>query len=259
MSQENTNQGLAQLLRGGRPALGFWAGLGSAEAIEALGVLGADWILIDCEHGAASLDSITPLLRALAASPTTAIVRPPSADPVAVSRLADAGAGGVLLPRIKTAAEVQRAVAAAHYPPRGTRGIGPWRASGYFTDFKNYVESTHQDFVVAAQIETNEAVAALVEIGAIDGIDALFIGPADLSAAMGHFPDTNHPEVEAVYARVRAACQQNGVAAGFYCTSGKAAAQRLAEGFTMVSVCSDIAAITSAAGRQLNAARTPSE
>ena len=246
---------LIERLHQGETCLGLWANLGSATSIEAMGFLGADWILIDGEHGAASQDTIVPLLRALSASETPAIVRVPKADPVLVQRLADAGASGVLLPKIKTVEEVSGCIAASRYPPAGDRGIGPWRASSYFTRFPEYYKEANESFVVAAQVETLEAMEVLDDLAALEGLDSLFVGPADLSAAYGHFPDTSHAEVEAAYTRIIEACNKNSISPGFYCNSGKEAAHRIAQGFRMVSVGTEIGAIVQHNSRQLRRAQ----
>ena len=234
-------------LQGGHAAIGLWIGLDCPAAVEALSRAGLDWLLLDCEHGAPSTETLVPLLQAFGDSETSAIVRVPSADPVILQRVLDAGAEGVLLPQIRTAEEVERAVAATRYPPDGTRGIGPYRASAWFAEFPDYFAEGAKQITVIAQIETKEAVDHLDDIAAVEGLHGLLIGPADLSASLGHFPNTRHEECEAVAQRVVDVCQQHGLAAGYYCNGGADAKARLDQGFRLVNVGSDFGQMVRAA------------
>lgn len=250
---------LKRLLREGKPAWGVWTQLGSANVAEALSQLDIDWILLDAEHGAAGVDQMMPQLRAVAASaalgpdspPPTALVRVPTTEPIGIRRALDMGAGGVIVPLIKTAEEVAAAVAATRYPPSGTRGIGPFRASGYYTDHRDYYENSADRTVFVAQIETRESVENLEQILEVPGLDAVLIGPADLSSAFGTYPDREAPEFLAAVARVAELATKAGVAAGYYCANGEEAALRRAEGFTMLSVSVDINLLTGGLRRAL--------
>ncbi len=257
---------LKRLLREGKPAWGVWTQLGSASVAEALSQLDIDWILLDAEHGAAGADQMIPQLRAVAASaalgssspsspPVTALVRVPTTEPIGIRRALDMGAGGVIVPLIKTAEEVAAAVAATRYPPSGTRGIGPFRASGYYTDHRDYYENSADQTVVVAQIETRESVENLEDILQVPGLDAVLIGPADLSSALGTYPDREAPEFVQAVARVAKLAAKAGVAAGYYCANGEEAALRRAEGFTMLSVSLDINLLTGGLHRALKLGR----
>ena len=243
---------LKQKLASGKPAYGVWSAFGSPAVVEAIAQLEAyDWVLIDCEHGLGSADSCAPLLCSLAGGSATALVRVSSADPSIVSRVLDAGAEGVVIPKVRTAREVEELVGACRYPPVGTRGIGPLRASGYFVHARQYFEKANQEIAAIVQIETREAVEELDDILAVDGLDAIFIGPADLAAALGHFLDAEHEEVRTCVQEILDRAKKAGVPAGYYCSSGREARARVDQGFLMVNPAHDVAAMLSGLRREM--------
>jgi 2-dehydro-3-deoxyglucarate aldolase len=244
---------LKERLGNGQPQFGVWSQLGSPNVVEAISCLQVDWILLDCEHGAPAYDTLVPLLQAMQTSETSSIVRIPSCDPVAIARVCDMGVEGILLPRVETTEQVAEAVAATRYPPGGTRGIGPWRASRFGTD-----PSLFQDpfpVAVIAQVETLGALDNLDSILAIVGLDGVLVGPADLSAALGHFLDMQHEEVKQADARIAAAAKKAGKVAGYYCNTGAQARERIDQGFNMVNVTSDVGSLMHGVRSQLKAAR----
>jgi 4-hydroxy-2-oxoheptanedioate aldolase len=220
-----------------------------------MGHLGADWLLIDCEHGAASQDNVLPLLQACAMSPATAVVRLPSSERALLGRVLDMGAEGVLVPCVRSRSEVEAVVGACRYPPAGIRGIGPLRASAYYREFLPYWQRANEEVLVAVQIETREAVADLDSILSVRGLDAVFVGPADLAAAYGQFPDTGSDAMERLVEEIAARAKRAGVPAGFYCGSGNEARRRASQGFNMVSVGIDLGALTRGLERELERAR----
>ncbi len=243
-------------LRASEPAYGVWAALDSTAVLEALGNLDLDWVLIDCEHGMASADHCWPQIQALAASTATAIVRLPTADSVLAARVLDSGAGGILVPRVDDAATAERMVAACRYPPAGRRGIGPHRASGFYTRVPEYLASANDEIVVAVQIESREAVERIDEILAVPGLGVVFVGPADLSASLGHFGNPQAPEVVAAVAHVLERAQAAGVPAGYYCGSASEARSRVEQGFRMVNVAHDLVSMIAGVKRSLDSARS---
>lgn len=246
---------LKQLWREDRTAFGFWMTLGSPEVVELASCLDVDWLLLDAEHGAASYEDCLRLLQAMNGSDATPLIRVPWNDTVAIKRALDMGAEGILVPQIKTAEEVAGIVAMCRYPPEGHRGIGPQRASRYYLDFNDYMKKANEEIAVIVQIETVEAVDNLDAILAVPGLDAIFIGPADLSADMGYFPDMQAPEFLKVVDEILAKARKAGVPAGHYCGSGPEANERAAQGFLMVSINTELGVLTRGLQKDLKGAR----
>src|SRR5689334_20814458 len=138
---------LKQLWRDDKPAFGIWADLGSSSAVEAVAQVDPDWILLDGEHGVASYEECFHLLQAMNGSRATSIIRVAWSDTIAIKRSLDMGAEGIMVPYVRTAEEVRRIVAACRYPPVGTRGLGPYRASKYETDFEDYYTHANEEIV----------------------------------------------------------------------------------------------------------------
>ncbi|HTK67491.1 MAG TPA: HpcH/HpaI aldolase/citrate lyase family protein [Pseudonocardia sp.] len=184
-----------QALRLHRGQIGLWLGLASAYSAEICAGAGFDWLLVDCEHGPQSLPLVLAQLQAIdAAGGAHAVVRVASDDPVGLKQCLDLGARNVLVPMVETVEQAEAVVRACRYPPLGVRGVGGARASrwGRYPDYPN--EATEQTCVLV-QVETRLALDNLAAISAIDGIDGVFVGPADLAASMGHLGNAAHPEV----------------------------------------------------------------
>jgi 4-hydroxy-2-oxoheptanedioate aldolase len=165
--------------------LGLWLALADAYAAEAIAVTGFDWLLIDAEHAPNDVPRILAQLQSLAAYPVHPVVRPAIADAVALKQLLDIGAQSVLLPMIDTAAQARTAVAATRYPPHGCRGVGAGIArASRWNQIPRYLEQAEQHIAVIVQAETLRALDNVEEIAAVEGVDAVFFGPADLSASM---------------------------------------------------------------------------
>ncbi|MCE2917663.1 MAG: HpcH/HpaI aldolase family protein [Rubrivivax sp.] len=186
-----------QLLRaaGGQVPLGTWIMSGSPIVAEAVGHAGFDWAVLDMEHSALDVAGVLAMLQALGSTRMVPLVRVPWNEPVVVKRVLDAGALTVLFPFVQTADEARAAVAATRYPPAGVRGMaGMSRATRFGTD-PDYLRLANQKVGVVVQLESRLALQNLEAIAAEPGVDALFIGPADLSADMGHGGHTIHPKV----------------------------------------------------------------
>lgn len=247
---------LKKLWREGGSALGMWACLGSTASVEAMASMDLDFILIDGEHGVASYEGAFPLLQAMNGSKTTSIIRVPGIDHIAIKRSLDMGAEGILVPYVRNADEVRHVVSECRYPPKGIRGIGPYRASMYELDFMDYFTRAEKEIAVIIQIETTDAVENLDEIIAVEGVDALFIGPADLSGCMGRFPDMNHPEVQEVVARILQKGNAAGLPVGYFCSNGMDAHRRVEQGFRMVNIGNDMVFLTRGVVDNLKTARS---
>lgn len=168
---------------------GLWIAMGSATSIEIAAEIGYDWLLIDGEHGPNDLNTILDQLRAVHGYPTTPVVRPAAADPVLVKQVLDLGAQTLLIPMVNSAEEAELMVKAVNYAPEGIRGVGGVIArSGRWGLIPDYMRDAKNEICLILQVESREALEHIDEIAAVEGYDAIFIGPADLSASLGH-PD----------------------------------------------------------------------
>ena len=206
---------LKQRFKSGETLLGCWLNLGSSLTAEIVGQSGFDWVLIDLEHGGGSEKDVLSQLQALEHTPAAPLVRIESSERARFHRVLDMGAEGVMCPRVNNVEEAKRVVSALHYPPSGSRGVAKMvRATGFGQHFTSYHQNAKDDILGIVQIETLEVLDHLEAIAALDGVDVLFIGPADLSMALGHFGEFDHPQFkEALKATVHAA-QQAGKATG---------------------------------------------
>ena len=241
----------------GEATLGAWCMMPGAMGAEALSKAGFDWVLIDMQHGCMDYETALSMIRAVDLGAATPIVRVPWNDPGVIGRVLDAGALGVVIPMIQSAEDARRAVAACLYPPAGSRSFGPIRVG--LRDGPGYFANANARVAVIPMIETAEALAEVDEIAATPGVDALFVGPFDLSIALGLPPGDNdgHPIFDAAIARVSAAAARSGVATAVL-SNAKVAQLRLRQGFRMVSVVTDIAALTAAARADLETVRNAS-
>lgn len=174
------------LLNGGQ-AIGTWLFSPNPIYVELAAKVGIDFILVDLEHGEVVLHDVPMLMRAARGGPMAMLVRPPSHDPKILSKLADFGVDGVVVPKVDTAEQALEIASACRYPPRGTRGLatGSIRASGYGTD-ATYRKDADDNMLVAVQIETSDAIANRDAIAAVHEVDMLFVGPNDLTADLGY-------------------------------------------------------------------------
>lgn len=182
----------------GQHQLGLWVSLASPYSAEIVAGSGFDWLVLDTEHSPNDVSSILGQLQATAAYPVSPIVRPSWNDPIQQKRYLDIGAQTLLIPYVQNAEEAAQAVAGMRYPPNGMRGVGgTMRASG-FGRLTTYAQSCEDELCLLVQIETQEGLDNLEAIAAVDGVDGIFIGPADLSASLGHLGDMKHPNVQNV-------------------------------------------------------------
>src|SRR3954468_1212747 len=175
--------------------IGLWMTLTSPVATEVVAGAGFDWFLLDMEHSANDLPEIVSQLRAAEGGTAEPIVRVPWNEPIAVKRVLDQGARSLLFPFVQSAEEARRAVAATRYPPNGIRGVAGVSRATRYGRIPDYFARAHNEICVLVQIETIRAVSAIDEIAAVDGVDGIFIGPADLSADYGHPNDWTRPEI----------------------------------------------------------------
>ena len=236
-------EALRRRIASGAPALGLWVTLESPSITEIAAALDLDWVVIDAEHGHLDWKEILEHLRALSRSNTVGLVRIATLETGLVKRALDLGADGVVVPWVASAAEARRAVAMATYPPQGHRGIGGERATGWGQAFVEHTAEANDHVLVVPIIETAEGVAHAAEIVAVDGIELIFFGPADLSASYGHRGAwEGGPTAERILG-VKELALSAGKNCGVMCTSADDLRKRISQGFRMVGMASDVGLI----------------
>lgn len=224
----------------GELQIGLWSSLCSPIVAEIIGYSGFDWILVDTEHSPNEPPAVLAQLQALQAGTATPIVRPAWNDPVLLKRLLDIGAQAVLVPFVQNAEEAAKAVAACRYPPAGIRGITVSGRGSRYGRVPDYLKRADAEICVLVQVETGEALSQLEAIASVDGVDGVFIGPADLSASLGHIGNPGHPEVQEAIKGAAARLIAIGKPAGIL-TASEADARRYIEwGYRFVAVGSDL-------------------
>lgn len=195
-------QGFRQKLAAGQTCLGLAVTFSDPAVAESLAT-SCDYLWLDLEHSPVGIESLSAQLMAADARGVPALVRVPSSDAAMIKRVLDTGAEGIIVPQVGTAAETLSIVAACRYTPRGRRGFGPRRGCNYGRmNIADYVARAAEQVYVAVQVETAEGLANLDAILDVPGVDAIVIGPADLSASLGHLGQFDHPEVDAAIRRI---------------------------------------------------------
>lgn len=223
-------------LAAGRAVVGSWMQLADADLAEILGGAGYRWIGLDMEHGTIVDADLPDVCRAVALAGALPLARVATPQAIHCRRALDLGAAGVIIPMISSAAQLAELVAACAWPPAGRRGVGFARANAWGADFDDYAAAAQRTFVVA-QIEHADAVAAIDEIVAVPGLDAVMVGPYDLSASLGATGRFDTPAYAAAVERIRAAALRAKVAAGIHVVEPDETAlrARVAEGWTFVA------------------------
>jgi 2-keto-3-deoxy-L-rhamnonate aldolase RhmA len=238
-----------------RIPLGTWLMSAAPSTAEALGHIGFDFLVVDMEHVTIEFAELAHILRAIAATPAEPVVRLAWNDPILIKRALDAGSRTVMLPFVQSAEEARTAVAAAKYPPEGTRGVAAvHRASRYGAD-GDYLKRANGETCVIVQLETPAAVERLAEIAAVPGVDSLFVGPGDMAAAMGRIGEIAHPEVQAMLERAAQAARAAGKPVGIVGPNPEMVRRFQSYGYTWTAVGSDIALMTARARECLSALR----
>ena len=247
-------------LKRGEPALGAWLSLPSIASARIMARLGFDWLVIDMEHTAQNPVLMSDMVATIADAGTCApIVRVPTNSVEWFKWALDAGAWGVVVPMVNTRAEAQRVAEHAKYPPLGTRSIGgAFGPYGFgITDWPSYARTANDEIIVTVQIESTQGLSHLDEILSVPGIDVAFVGPNDLHAQLGLTPSSDGAEPEFMDAleRIKESARKNHVALGIFSSNGEAAAERIRQGFHMISVTTDISSMIAEATRNLHIAR----
>lgn len=219
---------------------GIWVSLESPSICEVAIALNLDWVVIDMEHGHLGLHQVMAHVRAFRGSETCVLVRVPNHESSAIKRVLDMGAHGVLLPLIRARSDLDRAMRTCMYPPRGVRGVGGERAVHWGLAWDEYLASANDEILVVPLVETKEAVDDISRILSVDGLRAIFFGPADLSASYGYLGAWEGPGVAQRILEVAGLARERGIATGIIGRGPEDAQERIHQGFRMVGLGSDV-------------------
>ncbi|MES0885078.1 4-hydroxy-2-oxoheptanedioate aldolase [Roseibium sp. SCP14] len=209
-----------QALQDGHRQMGCWVGLADPYVAEITASAGFDWLLIDCEHAPNDLRSMMAQLKVIQASDSHPVVRLPIGETWMIKQFLDAGAQSLLIPMVESKAQAEQLVAAVQYPPKGVRGVGSALArASKFNGIKDYLTTADQEICLLVQVENRAGLAALDDILTVDGVDGVFVGPADLAADMGHIGQPMHPDVVAAIEDALVRIKNAGKAPGILSTN----------------------------------------
>jgi 2-keto-3-deoxy-L-rhamnonate aldolase RhmA len=208
MWKEKMSKSLKKSLELSELTVGSWLQIGNTTIAEVMVQAGFDWLVVDMEHSAISIDQTQLLIRTIDLAGCVPLVRLSNNDPTLIKRVMDAGSHGIIVPNVNSADDAIAAVNAVRYPPAGTRGVGLWRAQGYGFDFEKYKKWQEENSIVIAQIEHIKGIENLEQILNVNGIDATIIGPYDLSGSLGCPGEFEHPEVKNALLRYNSICKK---------------------------------------------------
>lgn len=234
-------------IQAGVPQIGIWNSLCSNIVSDILSTVGFDWALIDMEHAPGDLRTVLGQMQGYLGSKTQPIVRPPWNEPVIIKRLLDLGANSLLLPMVQTPEEAEAAVRSCRYPPRGIRGVSLSQRANRYGAATDYLERAETEICLLVQIETRAALERVEEIAAVDGIDGVFFGPADLSADLGCIGQMTHEKVVTAISDGGDRVRKVGKPAGILVPQPDQALRWLDEGFTFVACGADQGLLAAAA------------
>jgi 4-hydroxy-2-oxoheptanedioate aldolase len=240
-------------LKAGKAQIGLWSSLSSNYTVEVIAGAGFDWILLDTEHSPNDLESLLTQLQAAAPYPAHPVVRVAWNDTVIIKRVLDIGAQTLLVPYVSTAEEARQAVAATRYPPAGVRGVAGTTRASRFGRVKDYARKAQEELCLLVQVETQGALDAIEAICAIDGVDGVFIGPADLHASLGYAGEIANPKVKPLIDDAIRRIRKCGKAPGILTPNEADARHWLACGALFVAVGADVGIL--ARGAEALAAR----
>lgn len=246
-----TDNPFKQAIQAGQRQIGLWVSMANPYTAEMCAACGFDWLLLDGEHSPNDLSSLLGQLQAIAASSSAAVVRPVAGETWMIKQLLDMGATNLLVPMVDTAKQARELVRAVRYPPQGVRGVGSRlaRVSGFGAE-ADYLAKANERVCLLVQVETEEGLRNLDEIAAVEGVDGVFIGPSDLSAAMGHLGQPGHPDVQAAIADAVKRITAAGKPAGILSLNDEQSQRYIELGVCFAAVGGDIALLTDA-GRAL--------
>lgn len=228
-------------LKRGEVQIGFWQALASPYAAELCAGAGFDWLLLDGEHAPNDVQSLLAQLQAVAPYPVEAVVRPPIGDPVLIKQYLDIGVTTLLVPMVDTREQAEALVRAVRYPPHGMRGVGAAIArASRFGRIGDYLTTAEQQICLLVQIESVTGLANIDAIAAVEGVDGVFIGPADLAASMGLLGKSSDPKVGAALESALASIRQRGKAPGILMSDEAEAKRLIGLGYQFVAVGTDV-------------------
>lgn len=241
-----------QALREKRPQIGFWQALANAYTVEISGDAGYDWLLLDAEHAPNDIPLLVSQLQALKGSPSHPIIRPPIGEAWLIKQLLDIGAQTLLIPMVESGAQAKALVSSVLYPPHGIRGVGAALArASRFNRIPDYLETANAEICLLLQVESRAGLEAIDEIATTDGVDGVFIGPADLAADMGFLGKPGAPDVQTAVEAAIARILSHGKAAGIL-TGDLALARRYLDlGATFVAIGNDVTLFANATTKLL--------
>jgi 2-keto-3-deoxy-L-rhamnonate aldolase RhmA len=246
---------LKEKLKANEVALGMWITLDSPSITEIAVELEFDWVVIDAEHGQLDFKEILEHIRATRNSGTTPLVRVQEIEQGLIKRVLDLGSAGILIPQITSAAEAALAVRFAKYPPKGIRGVGGERATRWGMNVADYTRVANDEIMVIPLIETVAAGEAIDAILAVEGVDAIYFGPADYSSSAGYLGQWEGPGVADAIIRLKDRARARGIASGIMSTSVQNALERRQQGFQMIGVGSDTGLLIRSSVEALKALR----
>jgi 4-hydroxy-2-oxoheptanedioate aldolase len=227
-------------LKAGKAQIGLWSSLSSNYSVEVIAGAGFDWLLLDTEHSPNDLESLLTQLQAAAPYATHPVVRVPWNDMVAIKRVLDIGAQSLLVPYVSTLEEAAAAVSYIRYPPAGVRGVAGTTRASRFGRVKDYARRAHEEICLLVQLETQRALDNLEAICAVEGVDGVFIGPADLHASLGHAGEIANPEVKPLIDEAIRRIRECGRAPGILTPNEADARHWLGCGALFVAVGADV-------------------
>jgi 2-keto-3-deoxy-L-rhamnonate aldolase RhmA len=230
------------------PAYGLWVTVSSTAVVEIAAELNLDWVCIDLEHGGLTYREVESLITAANGTDMSVLVRPPCHDLEPTKRVLDLGAQGVIVPLIEHAGQVELVAQHCYYPPKGKRGIGGERNVRWGLRLAEYLERANDELLLIPMIETVAGVDAIDDILALDPVEAIFIGPGDLSASFGHVGQWEGPGVADAIAGVVGSAQRAAVTSGIVARSATEARERRDQGFGMIALGSDLGLMIRAIG-----------
>lgn len=243
-------------IRSGTPQVGLWVTSSNNYIADVIASSGFDWVLLDMEHSPSDTQTVLGQLQVFEGSGTTALVRPVWNDPVRTKQLLDLGARGLIFPMVQSAVEAEQAVASTRYPPRGIRGFSGTTRANKFGRTTDYLDRVEDETTVIVQLETCAAIERADEIAAVEGVDGVFFGPADLAADMGLLGQPTADEVWDLIKPAAARLIAGGTPVGTLVSNTDFASGLLADGFSFVACGTDVGLLARGADQLLATVRS---
>lgn len=237
-TQMKPNQ-VKRKLRNGEVSLGTWVTIANSDVAEILANIGMDWLVFDTEHAPLSIETIEGMIQGTSGTDTVPLVRVAGNDMVLIKRALDIGSYGVIVPLVNTVDDAKKAVSYTRYPPKGVRGVGPRRCSVYGIRTQEYFRWADEEIITIVQVETAEAVSNIDDIMSVEGVDACFIGPNDLSTSLGNRGDQTDPRYIKAVERVLDASRKHSVPVGTMTYDANEVRLALSRGFKFISLSAD--------------------